>query len=320
MKWLISCLLLLFVTLSASAQSHTEESQVDTGSGVLYGSLQRPDTAAPGPVVLIIAGSGPTDRDGNSPLLSGHNDGLKQIAEALASQGIASLRYDKRGIAQSRAALPSMATLRLDDLANDAAAWLRQLRKDRRFNAVFVAGHSEGSLLGMLAAQQVPVEGFISLAGPAQRASDLLRLQIKPQLSAEDFKQADAALSVLEAGGTPELWPASMVSLFHPSLHSYVVSWIQRVPAQELARLDVPCLIIQGTLDDRVPRGEARALQAARPGAELLIVPGMTHTLKLAEANRDSIIRSYHDASMQPPPAMLDALVKFIRSHPKPGA
>src|SRR4051794_11632517 len=113
------------------------------------------------PIVLMISGSGPTDRNGNSPMLPGKNNSLLMLAEGLASNGIASLRYDKRGIGESAAAMVSEADLRFETYVDDAVSWCEQLRKDARFSKVIIAGHSEGSLIGMLAAKRCNADGFI---------------------------------------------------------------------------------------------------------------------------------------------------------------
>jgi hypothetical protein len=96
-------------------------------------------------------------------MLPGKNDTYRLLAAAPAQKGIASLRYDKRGIAASAGAMVAEQDLRFEMYVNGAAAWLRQLRADKRFSKAAIAGHSEGSLIGMLAAQQVPVAGYVSL-------------------------------------------------------------------------------------------------------------------------------------------------------------
>jgi alpha-beta hydrolase superfamily lysophospholipase len=82
---------------------------------------------------LIIAGSGPTDRNGNSPAIQGANNSLKYLAEGLAAQGIASVRYDKRGVAESKTAASSESDLRFETYIHDAVLWGKQLRTDKRF-------------------------------------------------------------------------------------------------------------------------------------------------------------------------------------------
>src|SRR5690606_10718547 len=118
--------------------------EMPAGGGTLHGTLLLPAGSAPSPVALIIAGSGPTDRNGNSPLLPGQHNSLRLPADGPARQGIATLRYDKRGIAES--AYPGLreADLRFNTYVGDAVALLSRLRGDARFSRVSIVGHSEG--------------------------------------------------------------------------------------------------------------------------------------------------------------------------------
>src|SRR5262245_21486419 len=163
----------------------TEQMEMATATGTIRGTLVVPPAADKVPIVLIIAGSGPTDRNGNSTLLPGKNNAYKMLAESLAAAGIASLRYDKRGLGGSaKAAGPGEPSLRFDMYVDDAVSWVAQLRADKRFSTVIVVGHSEGSLIGMLAARKAKADGFVSIAGVAHRASDVLRDQLRPQIGA----------------------------------------------------------------------------------------------------------------------------------------
>jgi pimeloyl-ACP methyl ester carboxylesterase len=148
----------------------------------IRGTLELPRGGDPVPVVLIIAGSGPTDRDGNSKILPGSNNSLKMLAAGLAERGIASLRYDKRGIAES--VIPNMKEedLRFTNYIDDASAWIRQLRADKRFSTITVAGHSEGSLIGMVAAKDAGADAYISLEGAGRNAKVVIAEQLAAQM------------------------------------------------------------------------------------------------------------------------------------------
>lgn len=145
-------------------------------AGDLFGSLRMPSHSEP-LVVLIIAGSGPTDRDGNNTLFNGKNDSLKMLAEELADIGVASVRYDKRGIGASANAVCE-SELRFENYVDDAISWVDKLAEDSRFAGVVVLGHSEGSLIGMLAAANSPAIAYISIAGTSRQASQSLREQL----------------------------------------------------------------------------------------------------------------------------------------------
>ena len=152
--------------------------ELKTPTGTLHGTLLAPESKKPVPVVLIISGSGPTDRDGNSAILPGKNDSLKMLAEGLAAKGIASLRYDKRGIGESAGAMTAEKDLRFETYIDDAAAWAAKLKKDPRFSRVVIAGHSEGSLIGMVAAQKGAAAAYVSIAGLARPADAVDRKSV----------------------------------------------------------------------------------------------------------------------------------------------
>ena len=281
--------------------------------GALEGSFLCPTTPAPWPAVLLIAGSGPTDRNGNSAGLPGANNSLKLLAEALAQRGIASVRYDKRGIGGSRATLTSEADLRFDMLADDAAAWVRRMHLDPRLSTITVAGHSEGSLLGMLAARSANADAYISLEGAGRTASAIIHEQLASRAPAPIAAQADSIMAEIDAGRTVDSIPPTLVALFRPSVQPYLVSWFRYDPAKELAKLQVPVLIVQGTTDIQVSNEDARLLAAADPRAKLVTIDGMNHVLKMVPADLTQQIKSYSDPSLPVAPQLVDAVASFVK-------
>src|ERR1043166_1542724 len=250
---------------TAESQQREEPVLLQTANGALHGTLLLP-ARLPAPVALIIAGSGPTDRNGNSPALPGQNNSLKYLAEGLAQQGIASLRYDKRGIAESVSAGPSEAQLRFGMYVDDAEGWLAQLRRDKRFTTLAVIGHSEGALIGTMAAAQGRADAFVSVAGAGRAAGIVLREQLKAGLpDTAMFNRAAAILSALEAGRGVDTVPPTMAALFRTSVQPYLMSWLPLDPAALLAALTIPVLIIQGTTDIQVSVADAEALLRPRP-------------------------------------------------------
>lgn len=172
MKFIIGFSLAL-LQIVASAQSKEDSISLFTVTGTLKGSLFVPSGKPTFPVLVIIAGSGPTDRYGNNPMGVKANS-YKMIADALTKENVAVLSFDKRGIAKSMGAVKTETDLRFDDYVNDVVQWIQLLQKDKRVKEIFIAGHSEGSLIGMLAAQKIKVQGYISVAGPARGIAEII--------------------------------------------------------------------------------------------------------------------------------------------------
>lgn len=285
---------------------------LDTESGQISGSLVLPATGGKVPVVLIISGSGPTDRDGNSVGASGRNDSLKLLALALAEAGFASVRYDKRGVGASSGAASREANLRFETYVQDAAAWIDVLSRDERFSGIAVVGHSEGSLIGTLAVKGRPVAAFVSIAGAARNVSAVLRQQLSGKLPADLANSHEAILSSLEKG-LPVISVPPQLSLFYrPSVQPYLMSWLRYEPAVEFSELCVPCMILQGDTDVQIPVSEAEALSVAKPDAVLRIIHGMNHVLKLVPMDSARQIASYGDPALPIAPELSDQLVRFL--------
>jgi pimeloyl-ACP methyl ester carboxylesterase len=307
-------LLLAAAMQQAMAAPREEAVTLSTPAGQLGGTLVVPDGAIKGSVALIIAGSGPTDRDGNSP--QAPRNSLKMLAAGLAERGIASLRYDKRGVGASKGTITVESALRFDDFVDDAAAWLDKLRADPRFSTLVVIGHSEGSLVGMLAAPRARAAGFVSVSGAGQQVGDILRKQLAGKLPPDLAADNERIIKALERGELPGEVPAPLAGLYRPSVQPYLVSWIKYVPAERLAALRMPVLIVQGTTDIQVGVEQAQLLKAARPDATLAIIPGMNHVLKEVPADPVRQAASYADPALPLAPQLVGAIADFVRALP----
>src|SRR5262249_13177327 len=218
----------LFLTTLALAENQTQSQSVlsepvvlETPTGKLYGTLDLPKSSPPFPVALVIAGSGPTDRNGNNSMLPGANNSLKYLAQGLADAGIASLRYDKRGIGESMGAMSKESDLRFDTYIFDAVLWGKRLREDKRFITLSVIGHSEGALIGSVAAQGLKANGFVSIAGAGNPAYKIIEDQLKGKLTAELQVVSNAILQDLIAGKTTSEVPPQLAALYRPSVQPY---------------------------------------------------------------------------------------------------
>lgn len=270
---------------------------LDTGSGELFGSLLLPKSDTPVPVVLIISGSGPTDRDGNNTD-GGRNDSLKRLAWVLAKHNIASVRYDKRGVAASLAATPDERNLSVEAYVADAEAWGKKLKNDPRFGQLILLGHSEGALIATLAAPSVDAAGVISLSGSARPVDEVLRQQLSNQLPPALMQRSNELLDSLKAGHPDGNVPAPLQGIFRPSVQPYLISLFRQDPAAAFARLKMPALIIQGSNDIQVGVGDARLLKTAKPDAELALIDGMNHVMRIVPNDVKRQLASYKDPQL----------------------
>lgn len=303
--------LLCVLPLIGSALAGTEvELATPTGllCGTLEGSSKKSECA-----VLILPGSGPTDRDGNSLGLPGKNDSLKRVAEDLAGRNIASLRIDKRGIGASRAAGPKEENLRFEMYVDDAVAWIEFLETKQGFRKVVVLGHSEGALIGLLAARKHQVAGYISLAGTSRRASVLLREQIATKLTPELVTEANIILQQLDQGVQVKKVSGGLDPLFRRSVQPYLISWFHYSPIEEIAKLTCPTLIVQGSTDIQVPIADADALHQARPGSRLVKIEGMNHVLKKVSPSQEAQISSYSNPDLPIHHELMGIISQFVR-------
>jgi len=282
-----------------------------TPAGDISGTLTVPEKPVKSPVVLIIAGSGPTDRNCNSPLGIKTNV-YKMLAEKFALNGISTLRYDKRGIGKSKSAETSESDLRFETYINDAIEWINLLQKDKRFSKVIVLGHSEGSLIGIVAAEQSPVSGLISVAGAGSPADTILHDQLKNQLPPQLLEESDKILDTLRQGKTVTKVSPLLLSLYRPGVQPYMISWIKYDPVAEIKKLKIPVLIVQGTTDIQVSISDAKLLSAAKPDAKLLIIDNMNHILKEAPADRQKNLATYSNPELPLKQGLVEDLVSFI--------
>ena len=289
-----------------------EPATLTTTTGVIHGTLDLPTGGGPFPVALIIAGSGPTDRDGNSAMLAGKNNSLKMLAQSLVAANIASLRFDKRGIAASAASGPKEADLRFENYVDDAAAWVEQLRHDKRFSTVTIIGHSEGALIGAIAAARTHPNAFISVSGVGRSAGLVLREQMNGKLPAQLFQANEKILRELEAGRTTEDVPPALKSLYRASVQPYLISWFKYNPAEIVASIKEPFLICQGTTDIQVAVEEAEALKKAAPAAKLVIIGGMNHVLKTVSDEPLKQTESYSDPALPINAELIKNIIEFV--------
>ena len=308
----IAFLLLLLLTLPLHAAE--EDMTLTTPTGNIYGKLLLPQGEQPCPVVLLIAGSGPTDMNGNTIGSDYNNNSLLYLAQELAKEGIATLRYDKRGIGKSTGAGASEEELRFEHYIDDAVLWCELLAGDKRFTHITIAGHSEGSLIGMVASNKSDkVSSYISIAGSGTPAYTLIEEQLgkqSPALQAE----AERINNCLRREETVDDVPPYLKAIYRKSVQPYLISWFQYDPAKEITKLKIPVLILQGDKDIQVSTRESQKLFMARMFSSYYIIENMNHVLKQCETMQQMAqLATYRDAGLQIKPELISHIVEFMK-------
>ena len=312
MRSIITIFFTLIYSISA-AQFIIEEQTLSTPTGNLSGTLLLPKSGKNFKLIIIQAGSGPTDRNGNSGSSLKANS-YRLIGEALSQRNIVTLLIDKRGVGKSMGAMKSEASLRFDDYADDLAAWISFIKKDMRISKIFIAGHSEGSLVGMIAAQKEKVNGYISIAGAGESIDKIITWQYAQQLP-KAATVVDSLFKRMRNNQKIDTVPPYLLSMFRPSVQPYILSWMLFDPCEEIKKLSIPMLILQGTTDIQVEVKEAQMMKACKPKATLKIITGMNHILKEAPMDRAKNIATYANETLPLMPGLVDLIVKFVKKN-----
>lgn len=284
---------------------------INPKSGFVRGTQSFPrgkDTAL---VCLIIPGSGPTDRDGNNGNIL-QTDMYRMLSDSLASNGYAVLRYDKHGVGDSREVDFSEYDITFESYVKDAARWIKSLKENKRFSKVVVIGHSEGSLIGMLAADSSGADAFISLEGAGTSADSLILNQLKVQ-QLTIYEEAARISKRIKAGQTVDTIPPFLQAVYRPQIQNYLRSWFRYHPVTEIRKMKIPVMIIQGSTDLQTTPAEGRALKAAKPDAEYLYINGMNHILKMAPTDRGMNLATYVNKGIPLHPELVPGILAFLR-------
>ncbi len=305
-------LIMLTLRLSFGQDFFTKDVSIKVDTLTLNGTLTIPDKGTHVPVALIIAGSGPTDRDGNNSQMT--NNSLKMLADSLASHGIASLRYDKRIFSIMNDPRFHEDSVLFEDYVSDAIAWLRYLKKNYDFTQYVIIGHSQGSLVAILAAEQEPVDKLVSIAGAGVPIGEVLKKQFESQPEIVQ-DQGIPIIDSLSHGHRVKNVPAILMSVFRPSVQPFLISWMRYDPAKEIKKLHLPVLIIQGNHDLQIDTNQAIILHKAARRSKLVIIPGMNHIMKDAPAERNANIRTYFDPALPLNKQLVNEIVSFIQEN-----
>jgi hypothetical protein len=308
----VLCAMAPFRALAADQDVH-----IGQGGQALYGSLMRPETPRTGVAVLILAGSGAVDRNGDELRAGITAQNLKLIADGLAANGVISLRIDKRGVGESAPAAPSLPDLRLQTYVDDAVSWAGFLRAQPGVGCVVILGHSEGALIAAFAARKVETCGVVSISGAGRDFGAVIENQLLDQgAPAPALARVHAIIVSLRAGQAVADIPPPLLNLFRPGVQPYLMSEINIDPADALAKVRSPVLIVQGDNDLQVKVEDAQRLAAAQPRAQLVIIKGMNHMLKLAPPDRPGNLATYANPDLPLAPGVVSAIVALVDATP----
>lgn len=299
-------LLIIFTSFHSQAWEQTDIS-LNSDGHVINGSLAHPKSSDT--VVLMIAGSGPTDRDGNQSQMK--SNAYLMVAKALYENGYATVRYDKRGIGASAKPKVNMNELRFEHYANDASLWVEKLSK--QYKKVILLGHSIGGLMALQVAQEKPVTAVITLAGMASSGYDTLKRQLSNQ---SEFVK-NTALPLLERLAKNENIPESevpafLMSLFHPNLQGFVKSFLHIEPKEEISKVKQPILVVIGDTDIQITVDETSNMQQGSAHAELVTIKGMNHVLKPAPLEMMANMATYQDPNLKLHKDLMPHLLAFL--------
>jgi pimeloyl-ACP methyl ester carboxylesterase len=304
-------MLALFLAIAAAVASAITAPGPE---GPLAGTLV--DAGPDAPVVLIIPGSGPTDRDGNNPM-GVTSASYRLLAQALADKGVSSVRIDKRGMFGSKSAVRDANAVTIADYADDTHEWVQAIRDRTGARCVWLLGHSEGGLVALSAAQRPNgICGIVLVAVPGRKLGVIMREQLKANpANAPLLNSALAALDSLEAGRTVDVagMHTALQQLFAPQVQPFLIDLLAQDPSYLAAQTSLPLMIVQGGGDIQVAEADFQALKGARPNAQSLLIPTMSHVLKTVDGEgRAASIATYSDPSRPVSGELVDAIAAFV--------
>ncbi len=305
-------LAIALISTSFAQQITSEELLILNDSIQLPGTLTYDKDLKTQPLVIFIHGSGNVDRNGNQRGMNASASYIEQLSKALNNNKIAFYRYDKR-----TATLGNMKFLiqgvTFDSFVEDAKLAIDRFKDDSRFSSLILIGHSQGSLVGMLASQQnAHVDKYISLAGPADAIDVTITNQVRTQNGDSIADMVSAHFKELKTKGSIETVNPNLMSIFNKSMQPFFASWMQYTPTDEIKNLNVPILILNGTKDIQVPTEDAKALHKANPKSKLVLVEDMNHVLKSISKDEDNL-KSYRTPDFPLSEQLVSTVTTFIK-------
>lgn len=309
MKNRICTLLIVFATITMAAQQASVTAEELDINQFIKGTLISPVTEENHDLVILVHGSGPVDRNGNQSFMK--NDSFKKLATELSVKGIATYRFDKRILQMDRLNIKEE-QIRLDDFITDVISTIEYFKKNGNYKNVVVVGHSQGSLVGMVAAKD-RADAFVSIAGAAYPIDSIIVEQIAVQMP-ELKESAQQSFQEMRVTGSSKNYNPMLEMIFRPSVQPFILSWMHYDPQENIKALDIPVLLINGSSDLQVKEEQAAKLQEAKPEAKLVILDKMNHVLRKIEGDELENSKSYNQPHLPLHPDLVSEIVHFIKS------
>lgn len=306
MKNLLIATLLSYSMFSFS-QIIEEEINLSNAKIAIPGTLTYPETKNKVPLVIFIHGSGNPDRDGNQEGTPMQSSYIKALADSLNNLKIAFYRYDKRSARSEN--FDKLEDVTVLDFVADAKVAIAHFKNDPRFSGIHLIGHSQGSLIAMLAVNE-DITSLISMAGAGQTIDKIMVQQIYAQ-NPEFGKLVEEHFQELMTKGSIATVDPNLVTMFPPQIQNFYKTWASIDPQKEIKKLQIPILILNGDKDIQVAITNAQNLKVAQPEATLMIIPNMNHIMKEEDAEVQG-----HEGYLNPKypisPKMIAAVLQFI--------
>lgn len=258
------------------------------------------------PLIIWIPGSGNIDRNGNQAGYNVKADYIKEFRDSINKKGISFFSYDKRTANPEN--IKYKDDIVFEDFVNDAKTVIDHFRADRRFSSIILIGHSQGSLVAMLASNNT--DKYISLEGPSDAIDKVLVQQIIRQSPiAGDTLRAE--LKELRETGTIKYINPYLRTLLPKQNLLFLKSWMVYDPADEIKKISIPVLIINGTKDTQVLVDDAQALYNSNPDSKLVLIENMNHVLKDVQTDEDNL-KSYYLSDYPLSKKLINEVADFI--------
>jgi len=291
----------VFGVLASKAQVKSEEIMINNQVIQLPGTLTY--TLEKQPLLIWVHGSGGVNRDGNQPQY------IKQFRDAINKENMAFFSYDKRTANPNNVRFIQEDGIYFSDFVSDIKEVIHHFKNDKRFSKIILIGHSQGSLIAMLALDNI--DKYISLAGAGETIDKTLVRQITKQ-SHEFGKLTEQYINELMTTGEIKEVNPNLMSLFAKQNQPFIKSWITVNPIEEIKKVAIPTLIINGDKDFQVLINDAENLHKAKPDAELVIIKNMNHVLKHIEKDEDNM-KSYMSSDFKISEELITTIVEFVK-------